>query len=73
MRNATNLADWSNHWDHFNIEIYFRILSMKQRQKHIKLQQMKKIFKKLKSIHEYLKWIDEERIKAMINWGRGFN
>jgi len=31
MRNATNLADWSNHWDHFNIEIYFRILSIKQR------------------------------------------
>ena len=34
---------------------------------------MKKIFKKLKAIHKYLKWIDAERIKAMIHCGKGFN
>jgi len=34
---------------------------------------MNKVFKKLQSIQKYLKWIDEERMKAMINCGKGFN
>lgn len=30
-RNATNIADWIEHWDNFNIELYLRILQAKQR------------------------------------------
>jgi len=34
---------------------------------------MKKIFKKLKAIHKHLVWLEQERIKAMIHCGKGFN
>lgn len=34
---------------------------------------MKKLFKKIKEIHNYLKWIEQERIKAMIYTKKGFN
>ena len=34
---------------------------------------MKKIINKLKRIHKYMCWIEQERIKAMIHSGKGFN
>ena len=30
-RNATNIADWIEYWDNFNIELYLRVLKAKQR------------------------------------------
>jgi hypothetical protein len=27
---GTNIADWKEHWDHFNLDLYVRILIAKQ-------------------------------------------
>ena len=32
---------------------------------------MKRFFEILKKFHEYMKWIESERIKAMIHSGQG--
>ncbi len=34
---------------------------------------MKKIIKKLKAYYKHLIWLEQERIKAMIKSGKGFN
>jgi hypothetical protein len=31
MRNATNIADWIEHWDNFDHQLYLTILKAKQR------------------------------------------
>ena len=30
-RNATNIADWIEHWDHFDYGLYLKVLQAKQR------------------------------------------
>ena len=27
---GTNIADWKEHWDHFNVDLYIRVLTVKQ-------------------------------------------
>lgn len=34
---------------------------------------MKKVFNKAKGLFKYLAWLNEEKIKAMVHSGRGFN
>lgn len=31
MRNATNIADWINHWTNFNQELYIQYLIARQK------------------------------------------
>ncbi len=27
---GANIADWKEHWDHFDVDLYIRILTVKQ-------------------------------------------
>ena len=30
-KNSTNIADWINHWDNFNLGLYLKILKTKNK------------------------------------------